>query len=118
MKKTSEQQDTMSDLWLARVLIARLNGLLREEPSLGVALFLLCVNRVELPDRALVDHPTIQVAAPPEDKTDGPIELGFLGMLNGIVGVIKRGKFEGWGYVTAVFEDGRVTEFRMTTDGG
>lgn len=103
---------------LATILIARLNAMIEADPAIGPALWLLVGHRVELPDRALLDHPTIQVAERSPGTVDSPIEVGFLGMLNGIVGAIPYGKHEKWGYIAAVVEEDRsVSAFRLTTAG-
>ncbi len=48
------------------------------------------------------DHPTIQVAC---DQSGNDPHLGFLGLLNGIVGAVPDGSFEGSGYIQAMFDE-------------
>jgi len=59
-------------------------------------------------NRALADHPTVQVSsgAPGEFST-----VGLLGILNGIVGVDS----DGWGFIAASFdEEGKLVKFLRT----
>lgn len=102
----------MEDKELATEIIRRLNGLLADDPEVGVALGKLIKARVPIAE-VLRDHPTIQVMG-----DVNPIEVGFLGMLNGIVGAIPSGKRRGgWGYVMAIVEeDGRVSRWEDTED--
>lgn len=103
---------------LAVELVNRLNAMIEAEPAVDVALGLLLSARVQLPDEALRDHPTIQVGSIKDGPVDsGPIEVGFMGMLNGIVGVLPEGKRAGWGYIAAVVEkDGHVSRFSLVRD--
>ncbi len=95
---------------LAEVIISRLNSLLEDDPSLGETFGLLIRTRVTC-DYGLGDHDTIQVA-----MEEGCSYVGFLGMLNGIVGAIPKGHEKaGWGYVMAIVEDdGTVSSFCNT----
>lgn len=87
--------------------IAFLNSLL---PVNEPALRNLVEHRVAC-DSNLADHPTIQVQDRP-----GPGNLlcvGFLGVLNGLFGADE----EGWGAITAYFEDdGTLDRFERTAD--
>lgn len=64
---------------------------------------------------ALADHPTIQVGT---DKSNNTHEVGILGLLNGLCGVVEGGDKDGWGHITAVVENDKVTirEFRLTEE--
>ncbi len=114
----------MTDVDLAQELVDRLNRLLRD-PGVSIALGLLIQMRVALPGPELLDHPTIQVGTNADTGNHlppGACELGFLGMLNGIVGVIPES--EGWGYITAHVENDRpdpsrkvVLSFSITKKG-
>jgi len=54
----------------------------------------------------LSNHPTIQVR-----EEDGKPVVGFLGVLNGVLGADERGV----GYVCAEFDDdGKLTKFKRT----
>lgn len=65
-------------------------------------------------DGMLADHPTVQVS---QDKED--CKVGFLGILNGLVGVIETGPKTGWGLITAVFDDsGKLQRFQRTVNAG
>ncbi len=101
----------MTDLDLAQEIIDRLNRLIQEPESPGVATALLSVmqSRISI-DMAVADHPTLQVSV-----DEGCAYLGWLGILNGIVGVIPSGEHHDWGYITAVVEDdGTLSGFKMT----
>ncbi len=95
---------------LADILIGRLNHLLECEPSLGETFGLLIRTRVTCSD-SVRDHETIQVSV-----EEGCNYVGFLGMLNGIVGAIEPSHEKaGWGYVMAIIEkDGTVSGFCNT----
>ncbi len=102
----------MTDEDFVAEVIERLNALLASDPAVAPALKLLIDHRVTLPDDTLGPHPTIQLGHV-DDDADKPLELGFLGMLNGIAGAIVEGQPRaGWGYVAAVIEsDGRLSAF-------
>lgn len=88
----------MNDSRLAQELVNRLNALLTNEDTRADIQSLLD-RRVPCSD-ATVAHPTIQV--------DG-LTFGFLGLLNGVVGVKPGGSS---GYVAAVYDDsGKLTKF-------
>jgi hypothetical protein len=95
---------------LAEVLIHRLNHLLDEDATLGETLGLLMRARV-MCSRSVSESDTIQV-----HEDGGAFYVGFLGMLNGIVGAIPEGEYRaGWGYVMAIVEsDGSVSSFVNT----
>ena len=59
----------------------------------------------------LARHPSVQVG-----KSEGDYRAGFLGVLNGYLGVIDRGPRRGWGPITAVLEDGKVVRFQRTPE--
>jgi len=100
-----------TDQKLAVILIHRLNALLEADPSLRETFGLLVRTRVTCSD-SVRDHETIQVSV-----EEGCNYVGFLGMLNGIVGAIQQDRFKGWGYIAAVVEeDGSVSTFRLTTE--
>lgn len=93
---------------LANLLIERLNEIAKHDP---VAMGKLIDARVEC-NEALADHPSVQVHV-----HDGPPTVGFLGMLNGIIGVVGHGSRQHHGLVTAVCEDdGSVSHFRRTEE--
>jgi hypothetical protein len=93
---------------LADELIERLNTLCENQEARAVLGKLL--NARVAGSEGLFDHPTIQV------RRSGDLpEVGFLGMLNGLVGVIPSGKFEGWGYITVqVDDDDSISRFERT----
>ncbi len=63
-------------------------------------------------DEMLADHPTVQVL-----QDERCYKIGFLGVLNGLVGVIESGPRTGWGLITAVFnDDGELQCFRRTVN--
>ncbi|KKK43826.1 hypothetical protein LCGC14_3167900 [marine sediment metagenome] len=95
---------------LAEVLINRLNALLESDPILGETFGLLIRTRVTCSD-CIRDHDTIQV-----DVEEGCAYVGFLEMLNGIVGAIPVGHEKaGWGYVMAIVEDDKTVSRFVNT---
>jgi hypothetical protein len=77
--------------------ITLLNELLKlDEPGMRA----LIEQRVPC-NKALADHPTVQVQAR-EDAQSMQTVVGVLGILNGLFGTDE----EGWGPITANFEDG------------
>jgi hypothetical protein len=91
-----------------------------KEPVVAEAIRQLIVNRIKVDDPygKLRDHPTIQVT----DLGEGVTEVGFLGLLNGIVGVFSDGPREGWGLIAAetpeknpLGEEGSLIRFLRTS---
>ncbi len=100
----------MNDSDLADVLIERLNKLI-EDPAVREDIGRLIETRIACSD-ATLKHPTIQAQ---EGAPDSMGTVGFLGVLNGIVGSISDGRLRGWGYIMAVFDDEKKLErFRRT----
>jgi len=90
---------------LANEIIARLNILI-EDPEVRKDIDALIEARVEVSETT-ADHPLIQVS-------EGG-RLGFLGLLNGIVGLIPEGSKAGWGFITAICDDdGKLVRFTRT----
>jgi len=101
---------TISDEQLADALIERLNSLI-EDPMVRDDVSKLIETRVECSNVTL-SHPRIQA----QQEEGKAACLGFLGVLNGAVGVIGTGgRLSGWGYIAAVFgDDGKLQRFRRT----
>lgn len=100
----------MNDSELADIVIARLNKLI-EDPAVRIDVGRLIETRIACSD-ATLNHPTIQ-AGESAPGTGGTV--GFLGVLNGIIGTIEGGALPGWGYVMAVFDDeSQLERFRRT----
>jgi hypothetical protein len=118
----------MTDEELAAELITRLNRLC-EDPAVREDIGKLINVRVPCSE-ATAAHPSIQVQT--DDGTtaktllgwlgipatlknvvsQGP-HVGFLGILNGLVGTIPDEPMAGWGHIAAVFtDDGKLTHFR------
>jgi len=92
---------------LADLLIDRLNEIAEHDP---IALGKLIEARVAC-NNDLADHPAVQV----QIREAGPAQVGVLGLLNGLVGVVDDGPRKGWGLITAVCEnDGSLVRFRRT----
>lgn len=91
----------------ADALIAFLNELAKIDPA---ALSQLVAVRVPCNDE-LGQHPTVQTL---QYGDGGPYSVGILGLLNGFCGVIDGGKYDGYGPITAVSEDGQLAYFRRT----
>lgn len=98
----------------ADYIIAFLNEVVKVDPK---ALAQLIETRVPC-NEILAKHPSIQVNALDSDDLEKGFEVGFLGVLNGMVGTIPEGgEKAGWGYIAAVFEDdGSLSGFRRTDD--
>ena len=89
---------------LAGEIIRRLNGLIKD-PEIRRDVGRLIDSRVAASPETC-DHPTIQV------KDD---QLGFLGLMNVLVGTIEYGPQKGMGYITADFtDDHQLIGFRKT----
>ena len=115
----------MTDEELATELIMRLNRLC-EDPAVREDVGKLLNTRIPCSE-ATAAHPSIQVHES-DGKTPemlkrlfngfemplykGPV-VGWLGILNGLVGTIPEGPMAGWGHIAAVFDDdGKLTHFR------
>ena len=97
----------MIDEQLADRIVAFLNELNAIDPKATTLLF---SHRVEC-NRALADHPTVQVGGDtPDDR-----RVGMIGILNGLVGARE----DQWGVVAMeVEDDGRITRFvKLPTNG-
>jgi hypothetical protein len=88
----------MTDEEVADRMIARLNSMLEDE-DVRKDVQALVETRIDV-SQATADHATIQVTV----SAGRPI-LGFLGLLNGLVGTVQQGKFAGWGLIAAEFTD-------------
>jgi len=100
----------MEDDALADELIRRLNALL-ENPEVRADIEKLIETRVST-SAATNAHPTIQIGG---DKYG--TGLGFLGLLNGVTGTIVGGKYDGWGYIAAFFDDdNHLSHFQRTEE--
>ncbi|OPZ36149.1 MAG: hypothetical protein BWY99_02082 [Synergistetes bacterium ADurb.BinA166] len=100
----------MNEEYLADILIIRLNGIL-DDPDIRKDVNRLVETRIPV-SKATADHRTIQVTAEGEEST-----LGFLGLLNGLVGAMPKeyGRFAGWGYIAAEYDDeGNLVKFVRT----
>jgi hypothetical protein len=96
-----------ADADLADVVIKRLNTILQDSEAVRADIERLVETRVMVSGEAL-NHPTIQVIIDANRNST----LGFLGLLNGIVGV--RAEDER-GYIAAEFrDDGRLERFVRT----
>jgi len=94
----------MKDVEIANEIIQRLNALI-QDPRVREDVGRLLEVRVNA-SLETCEHPTIQVHSD---------LLGTLGLLNGITGVIESGPKQGWGYITAVFDDdGKLMSFMRT----
>jgi hypothetical protein len=93
-------RNSMNNEALADEIITRLNNLCAD-PHVRTALASLIDARVRV--RPEVEaHPTIQVV-----KTAGQANatVGFIGILNGLIGAIPEGEKKGWGYIAANYSD-------------
>jgi len=99
----------MNDAKLADELINRLNDLIKD-PAVNEAVHSL-MSVATFCSGSLEEHPTIQTG-----RTDDRTRARFLGLLNGIVGVIKPPhESAGWGYIAAYFDDSnKLVRFERT----
>lgn len=89
---------------LADQIIVKLNEILNTDL---IAVELIIEHRVDCND-ALKAHPTVQTS-------NG--QVGFLGILNGLIGTIQQGPRQGWGLITGVYDDGgRLIRFERTKE--
>jgi hypothetical protein len=106
----------MNDSELADVIITRLNNLITD-PAVRKDISALIEARIPCSQETL-DHPTIQAGWPTKEAYENkePGKLGVLGLLNGLIGTIPdEGPKQGWGYVTADFDDNmQLTGFKKT----
>lgn len=92
----------MDDRQLALELIERLNRLI-EDPDVRQLIGQLIETRVNVP-ASLANHPTIQINEV-SDTISSYYQVGFLGILNGIVGIIHGGPRDLWGHITVRMSD-------------
>jgi hypothetical protein len=91
----------MDDKKLAKELVNRMNELLKDDAAHELLQRMLSVL-FDVTDE-VAHHPTIQVSQ--EDT------VGFLGMLNGVVGI----RPDGYGHITAVYDDNcKLASFSVT----
>lgn len=99
----------MTDKEFASELVDRLNKLLEDSQEVRDDLTRLFEAKVDV-SRTTALHPTIQVPM-------GTLTLSVLGLLNGLAGVIKTGRCQGQGHITALFDDeGVLDAFDLTED--
>src|SRR5688500_5082379 len=101
-----------TDREIAEFIVARLNALI-VDPAIRADVRRLLSLRIEC-SHATANHPTIQVGW--DVGAGSPPEFGILGLLNGIVGTISGGKFDGWGYIAACLDEtsGELVRFAIT----
>lgn len=98
----------MSDAALADEIILRLNKLI-EDPEVRADVGRLLETRI-LVSSATAGHRSIQV----QTESGSPV-LGFLGLLNGLVGTIPTGEYRYWGFIAVELDDnGQIVRFRRT----
>jgi hypothetical protein len=86
-------------------VIAFLNDLATLDPD-----FMAALVRGHFPCNVqLAQHPSVQCAF----QGDG-FTAGFLGVLNGFLGTIEHGQFQGWGPIIAVFDMDKPIRFERT----
>lgn len=104
----------IDDVELADEIIRRLNKLC-EKGEVKEVLGGLITLRAPVPE-FLHKHPTIQVVEKGAPGS-GIYELGFLGVLNGLIGAIPEGLRIGYGYITAEYDDhDELVGFKRTVE--
>ena len=102
----------MSDALLADEIIARLNRLIQDE-AVRNDVWRLMETRIVV-SSGTAAHGSIQVQTDDANFPGSPA-MGFLGLLNGIIGTIPTGKFRDWGFIAAVYDDdGKLVRFQRT----
>ena len=105
----------MDNRELADEMIKRLNDLVVGNPEVAYSITQLIETKVNVPE-TVADHPTIQVTQL-NDGLDDFFQVGFLGVLNGLVGVIEDGPKKDWGFITAVYDEGgTLLRFERTNE--
>lgn len=96
----------MNDRELAEEIVRRLNSLLDSHPEARGFLTAYAQTKIPAPTRLAVEHPTIQA-------TDGDFRVGFVGVLNGLIGCIEA---NGQGHVVAGYDrkTGQLLRFILT----
>lgn len=107
LKKAAARVANLDAADHADLIIERLNEILGHDSE---ALEALIEARVPC-NASMRDHPSVQVSVDGEQA-----RVGFLGVLNGLVGTIPSGEKEGWGYIAASFDDdtGKLLRFVRT----
>ena len=99
-------------------LIDFLNEVVKLDPY---AVAELLTVKVEC-NKALAEHPTIQVHVASEDPNEltgltflrpGTSRVGILGILNGFCGVYEYGPKKNWGPIAARYGDGKLIGFEL-----
>lgn len=110
-----EEKPMIENAVVADEMIRRLNVLIEQDESVRRDVGHLIESRVPCSD-AVGDHPTIQVSIGADQKPS----VGFLGLLNGLIGAIGPGhKRAGWGHVAMrVGDDGTIARFVRTEEIG
>lgn len=95
-----------TDSDLADLLISRLNEML-EHPGVQRDLSELFEHRIRASEDTQ-DHPDIQTL----EDSNGFLDVGMLGILNGLIGTIDYGPKKNQGFICAVFDDDNlITSF-------
>jgi hypothetical protein len=90
----------MTNEELADELITRLNAII-QDPQVRTDIGKLLETRVPC-SQATLAHPTIQAII--KKEADQGV-IGFLGVLNGLAGTVREGRFQGWGHIAAQLDD-------------
>lgn len=109
-------QHSIDDESLAEELILRLNELLKDE-KVRYDISALIQKRIPC-SKETVKHPLIQTLYVDDDSPGGTgwDEFGFLGLLNGLVGIEEE---RGAGYISAEFDDkNELVRFHRTSQRG
>jgi len=96
-------------------IIMRLNILCKDK-EVRESFRQLIEQRVNVPE-SVADHPTLQVSEL-NDGVQKHYQVGVLGFLNGLAGVIADGPRKDWGFITAIFDDetGELLRFDRTKE--
>ena len=100
---------------LADELILRLNSLL-VDPDVASLIYRMMNDRLSVPAR-ISSHATIQVNDEPGSLPGrNRYAVGFVGLLNGLVGAIDKpdSTLHGWGFIAGVLSEGKLIRFERT----
>lgn len=95
---------------LADEIIDRLNKMIvKDDVKRAISELIKARIAVEDSECFVRDHPAIQCGINSKNQTI----IGFLGVLNGIVGIISNGDRKGWGLITAVMDKENPNELNF-----
>lgn len=115
LTSVSPADGALADITVAREIVRRLNALIAADAAAKQLVDDLISPSVVVDQAFAERHPTIQVGKIQDEAGCVRYAVGFLGMLNGIVGVHQQGTNAGAGLIMACYDsDGRLTGFDLS----